>query len=105
MADSDLLSDLLSLLPPLNISVIDINILALINSYKYKIFVVSVFFFQTASIGIGFLVHNSDTMFPTDLGNRRVSGDIISINVHGIPEMQMLPDPVQMQFQVRLYNS
>ena len=40
-------------------------------------------------------------MFPTDLGNRRVSSDIISINVHGIPEMQTLPDPVQIQFQVR----
>ena len=68
---------------------------------KKKYFHVSVFFYQTDSIGIGFLVYNSDTMFPTDLGNRKVSGDIISINVQGIPEMQMLPDPVKIQFQVR----
>ena len=60
--------------------------------------------FKTDSIGIGFLVYNSDMMFPTDLGNRAVSSDIMSINVQGLSEMQTLPDPVKLQFQVRFLS-
>ena len=56
--------------------------------------------FASDSIGVGFVVHNSDILFPTNSTNQTVGSDIISAIVTGVENVMNLPEPVVLEFTV-----
>ena len=59
-----------------------------------------IFILSIETIGVSIVVHNSDTLFPTNLTNQTVSGDIITAIVTGIGDVSDLSEPIAMEFTV-----
>ena len=51
-------------------------------------------------MGVSIVVHNSDALFPTNLTNQTVSGDIVTAIVTGIGDVSNLSEPIAMEFTV-----
>ena len=56
--------------------------------------------FFTDTVGVGFTVHNSATLFPSSSDNGVVASDIVAANIAGITNLNNLPDPVMIEFVV-----
>ncbi|XP_072050044.1 uncharacterized protein [Amphiura filiformis] len=52
------------------------------------------------TIGVSFVVHNSDLLFPTNSTNQTVISDVISAIVVGVGNVQNLSEPVIIEFTV-----
>ena len=56
----------------------------------------------TDTVGVGFTVHNSATLFPSSSDNGVVASDIVAANIAGVNNLNNLQDPVMIEFVVSL---
>ena len=61
-----------------------------------------IFILSIETIGVSIVVHNSDALFPTNLTNQTVSGDIVTAIVTGIGDVSNLSEPIVMEFTVSI---
>ena len=57
-------------------------------------------FVYTDTIGVSFVVHNSDVLFPTNSTNQTLGSDVISAIVPGVANVRDLSEPVVLEFTV-----
>ena len=56
--------------------------------------------FGADAIGVSFVVHNSDVLFPTHSTNQALGSDVISAIVTGVESVRNLSNPVLVEFTV-----